>query len=130
MATERRRLQSMERICRETRQRLGSRDGDITSSEKDDGGDDGEVDDIELQVTLRRQQEAVDSQRKVLDDLEFQLLEVQHCFVVLLMMLSFYSRHRLRRLCLMSFFSVFMLSEGVTQRLHPMMGFSVLFVHM
>jgi hypothetical protein len=77
MATERRRLQSMERICRETRQRLRSRDGDITTNDDDGGGDsDGEADGIELQMTLRRQQEAVDSQRKVLDDLEFQLLEV------------------------------------------------------
>jgi hypothetical protein len=74
MATERRRLQSLERICRETSKRLQSRDGDVTTNGEDH--DDGDADEVELQMTLHRQQEAVDSQKRLLDDIEFQLLEV------------------------------------------------------
>lgn len=87
MAAERRRLQSMERRCRDTGERLRSRDrGHVTSSARGDGNDDDvdrydDVDDdVMLRMALRRQQDAVECQRRLIDDLEFQLLEVRSMY--------------------------------------------------
>ena len=79
MATEGRRLKSMERIYREMGEQLRSRDGDASASRADEV--DGDVDEVELQTTLRRQQDALDCQRRLIDDLEFQLLEVDIRFI-------------------------------------------------
>lgn len=78
---ERRRLLSMERRLRDTRQQLrkqtGSRDcDDVTSTTDDDGNVDTSADEAELQATLSQQQESADTQRRLVDDLEFNLLEV------------------------------------------------------
>jgi len=76
MATERRRLRSLERVYHQTSERLRSSDGNYGNEEEDET-----VDEVELRMTLRRQQDAIDCQRRRIDDLEFQLLEVNWNYV-------------------------------------------------